>query len=255
MYTLNYGNRLQNYALTRVLSKLGYDVSTITWKNKHGCLKHQVGSFFHRITRYRFANTWWRKYYPLFRYFNEFDENINIMYGKNIKYEQEKFDYIVVGSDQVWNPSWNFDSDWKRYFFLTETPDSMKIAYAASIGVDEIPLDYKAFYKESLSKFKHISVRENRASEILREEFNIESQTVLDPTLLLTKEEWSRVEKMPRNFDKTLENNKYILVYSLDELGLNDEKKRFINEIANQKGYTVVNLFSDEKISTTKFTF
>lgn len=249
MYTLNYGNRLQNYALTRVLSKMGYDVDTITWKPRHGCFKHKIGFFFHMITKNRYANTWWRKYYPLHRYFNNFDKNINIRFRTNIKKAQEKCDYIVVGSDQVWNPSWNFDDHWKSFFFLTEIPNEKKIAYAASIGIDEIPLKYKSFYKEYLSKFRAISVREARGREILYEEFKLNSKIVLDPTLLLTKEEWEQVEKKPRGFEKKLKKNNYILVYSLDENGLNDEKRNYIRRLSQGMEYEVVELFSDEKIS------
>ena len=140
----NYGNRLQNYALQKVLIDLGFEC--YSFKNyrrtnfKSNTLKNlilQVSLMFNQFLK----NLKNRKRY---KYFKEFNKNISF-YKKNITYsnyikEFNKFDYIIVGSDQVWNYNMlrlsNID--------LLENIDKEKsLSYAASFGVDEIPAGLK----------------------------------------------------------------------------------------------------------------
>ena len=86
---------------------------------------------------------------------------INIIDFKDIK----KLDKVIVGSDQVWNPSvTNLDS---RYF-LDFVSEDKRYSYAASFG-SKIDDKYKEIFKENLQKFNKISVRENCAKEELNE--------------------------------------------------------------------------------------
>jgi len=70
-----------------------------------------------------------------------------------------------------------------------------RISYAASFGVDEILDEKKEVYAENLSLFKALSVREKRGAEIIKELTGRDAQVVLDPTMLLTSEQWSKVVK------------------------------------------------------------
>lgn len=115
----------------------------------------------------------------------------------------EKYSTYVIGSDQVWNPFYLNDT-----FLLDFVPkDKNKISYAASIGVSSIPKRYHSKYKKYLGDFSYISMREKSGAEYMGQILGREIDTVLDPTLLLTKEEWSEyckgddnIVKLPQEF-------------------------------------------------------
>jgi hypothetical protein len=91
-------------------------------------------------------------------------------------------------------------------------PDSaLKISYAASIGANAIPEELNPRYKELLSRYAHIAVRENSGRRVIKDVIGKEAEVVLDPTLLLNKDEWNRIAAPNRQFKK-----KYILCYYLN---------------------------------------
>lgn len=139
---------------------------------------------------------------------------------KTIPQLEKEYDYIVVGSDQVWNcgrvnlePTYMLD-------FVSD--DRKKISYAASFGISEIPEKYEEVYKRLLAKFAHISVREERGVSLVKELTGKEAKLVLDPTLLLNKKKWLKIAD-----EKIGKEEGYILVYHLGE-------SRRIQEIAEK---------------------
>jgi polysaccharide pyruvyl transferase WcaK-like protein len=103
-----------------------------------------------------------------------------------------EFDVVIVGSDQVWKySSPNFDA-----CLLSTLPNSItRIAYAASLGTNEIPAEFTSKFSEALKKFKLVSVREPSSIKLLRPllppEIPIEWTT--DPTILLPRSHWIRL--------------------------------------------------------------
>ena len=100
---------------------------------------------------------------------------------------------VVVGSDQIWNPGLNHDFGHNQYLG-TDLPEGQdRVAYAASFGVSELAVEYREEYRTALSKFRIITVREESGAEICRDLFcgnGVRPQVVLDPTLLLTADDW-----------------------------------------------------------------
>jgi tRNA threonylcarbamoyl adenosine modification protein YeaZ len=144
------------------------------------------------------------------------------------------YDYYVVGSDQVWNPH---HGKLKDLDLLVGIPDSKRISYAASIGIDELPESVKDKAKEEWLKFKAISVREDKGKEIIEElTGRNDVQVNLDPTMLLTSEEWSKLAKRP----KQLKTDKYILNYFLGELS--EQRKNEIERIAKENDCEIINI-------------
>jgi len=117
---------------------------------------------------------------------------------------EKEYDGIIVGSDQVWNPK-VLDGE---YTLLLDFYNGKKYSYASSIGVKELSENESAIYKNNLQSFSCLSCREQAGTDIINKMFgkNI-CRTVLDPTLLLTSEEWN-VESSNR-----LYKSGYILVY------------------------------------------
>lgn len=201
--SLNYGNRIQNYALQQALRSLGYSTKTLHRIQHSNGIKAKVKSFLQYLLQTKGSK------------FRQFDSNIEysniIISGDEYPYDlSEKFDYFIAGSDQVWNPYYDFvgTSD-----LLSFAKPKQRISYAASFGVDEIPEKKKDVYAENLSQFRALSVREKRGAEIIKELTGRDAQVVLDPTMLLTSDQWSKVEKKSKFTPK----KKYALVYTLGE--------------------------------------
>ena len=112
------------------------------------------------------------------------------LYGNNAQLREApaEYDVYISGSDQIWNPGL-FVFDYS--YFLDFVPEGKKkISYAPSFGKAVFDPAYKEKCGKLLAQYSHISVREKSGEAIVRELCGKEAQTVLDPTLLLTKREW-----------------------------------------------------------------
>jgi len=140
-----------------------------------------------------------------------------------------EYDRFICGSDQVWNHN---ITDFDRNYFLDFTEDTLKKnSYAASFGISSIPLEHAKEYKTLLKGFNHISVRENQGKKIIKDLINREAELVLDPTLLLNKQDWERIAI---DYKKEKE---YILLYTF---GNSPTIKTFVEELSEQTGYAIV---------------
>lgn len=237
----NLGNRLQNYALKRVLEELGadevvsirspfqcspdiYDSATRRLLNSAARRTHRVltgGSSVWNLKERRQAleksATEYLRGASLSEGLIAFTANYLNEAGPQFSFNSEfntfskTFDRFVVGSDQVWNPSFGLPFD---LAFLRFSEPSRRIAYAASFGVAEIPQYLRKPYVEGLRGMPHISVREHRASELARDLVGVSAPVVLDPTLLISSDNWR--EMLPRRKNSAAPEGKYVLKFSLD---------------------------------------
>lgn len=223
----NYGNRLQNYALEQFLKKLNFDVSTIRVKDQKIDIKRVIATLINYKNQRKIEI---RKYR-----FKKFNKHINIEKVDSLNsIDIQKKDYIIVGSDQIWNPTFGYLT---KKELLSFVPNNKRISYAASIGINDIPNEYHNEVIKELQKFKAISVREYRGAEIIKNLTKRKDiEVLIDPTLLLTSDEWKKIEKKP----KQLKTNKYILNYFLGELS--NDKQEEINKIAKENNCQVINL-------------
>lgn len=192
----NYGNRLQNYALKVVLEKkFGINVSTAqTWQSQKKI--GGINGFYdflkkiknHRIFKSMALGTR-EKVFKQFsiKMLNETEDIIDV---NDSKATLNTFDKVIVGSDQVWNTTWLNNSQ-VRFFLLENVLPEKRISYAASIGVNFIEDKYKSLFQYELKNFRAVSVREETASAILQDLTEKIYPVVLDPTMLLTKQEWT----------------------------------------------------------------
>ena len=140
----------------------------------------------------------------------------------------------LYGSDQVWNPEFRRLSE---IDLLKFAEPEQRIAFSASFGINEIPKESKEKTKRELEKFKAISVREDRGKEIIEELTDRKDvQVLVDPTMLLTAEEWDKVAKKPEQ----LETDKYILNYFLGNLS--EKRRKEIERIAKDNNCKIINL-------------
>ena len=106
------------------------------------------------------------------------------------------YDAYVAGSDQVWNPMFRWSP--KPFFLTFASPGVPRIAYAPSFGISSIAAEIRPLYADWLAKMSHLSARETHGAEMIKDLTGRTAQTVLDPTLLLSKNDWKALAIPPR---------------------------------------------------------
>lgn len=249
----NYGNRLQNYAVYKMLKSYGLEVRTIIIRSKEEYLIYQESrakkllkswmpihllcfcSFLRKRVlrsglgrgRARGFRTFDECYIPM----EEYRANRLEQLSENKKLQE--YEYFFVGSDQVWNSSFGTS----ELYFLTFVPPEKRIAFIASMGVEEIPVGKEEYFAECLEEMHYISVREEAAARIIKELTGREADCFFDPVLLLGRSEWLKIEE-PVPFSVP---SKYILSFFL---GI--EPKEAIEEFADRKNIDVVHMNQKE---------
>jgi len=160
----NYGQRLQNYATTKILENMGYEVETLCFKKikkSNACLE-KFNSDYMKL-----------KYIPALK-------------GLNTVY-----DLVVVGSDQVFNPYYLKRRLKKKVNLISIAKKISKnklISLSASFGISDMPEESKQMFTKHLLRYSHLSVREQAGADIVKELTGIEAKVLLDPVMLL--DEW-----------------------------------------------------------------
>lgn len=227
----NFGNRLQSYALMSILRKYSYEPENIWITTPEKFKKHTTK----RVPAESVAD----KKFNMFCDFT--DKHLKSKHLENVpQINPDDYEYFFVGSDQVWNSTYpSFDPDQMLLNFSKDTQKN--IAYAASISVAEIPEEHKEIFKSGINNFKAISVREEKGQELLNELDASQSiQVVLDPTLVLSSNEWDEIVNKP---DGLNEDTKYILTCFLGEFA--DEHRKEVNELARENNWKVINLMDE----------
>ena len=224
---INFGNKLQNYALQEYIKKIG-NFEVITIKERNTDIKSRIKRFIKKIIGNNIDERT-KKFIDFNKYINYSKK----FYSRKNPKKLDNYDYYIVGSDQVWNPKFNGLSDLDLLKF---TNSKNKISYAASFGVSNIDNKYDNKVKE-IGKFKKISVRENDGKKILSDFINKEVNVLIDPTMLLTNDDWEKIMVKPSNLNK---NTKYILTYFLGKLS--EEKMNAIKKVAEENKCEIINL-------------
>ncbi|WP_017470979.1 polysaccharide pyruvyl transferase family protein [Amphibacillus jilinensis] len=233
----NYGNRLQNYALQETLKSLGFSIETIRFNrdkkhNRYKLYLREIKKWVTSPSKY-FTE---KKRHEIFKDFSckYIVETERVFHmDDDLTQLNDKFNYFVVGSDQVWNPRMNKVSS---FFFLDFVDENKRIAYAPSFGVSELPNSVISHYQKWLKEIPHLSVRENDGAKIIKNLSGREADVLVDPTVLLNKDKWLEVARAADN--KPTE--AYLLTYFLG--GIPNEYKEQINNLAEIKGLKIINL-------------
>lgn len=234
---VNYGGILQNFALQKVLLKLNIESVTA---NRLGNIPLPVRRLFSRIkneTYNRITGNYKTRY--THKEISYFSKNTRAFINKNINVSPDirsteqlynfikgNYDFVIVGSDQVWRP--DISPEIFNYFldFLQEEKEIKKIAYSASFGKDswEFTPEQTIICKKLVKQFDAVSVREESGVALCRDYLNIKAEHVLDPTMLLSKDDYLKVVDR-----KDFNSRGGIFTYILDKT---IEKRCFINKIS-----------------------
>lgn len=240
---INYGNRLQYYAVNKVLSdRYHADVCGIEYipannnfeKIKHyvytTCV-HKVRSFLWskknadnalRHKRYINFSKFSKKYIPM-RYFYSLAE-----------ISSNEIDYYCIGSDQVWNVKW-YDSWMKDIYLLPFVKANKIVCFSPSFGIEKLPDKWESIFREGLSRIPLLSVREVAGAKLIKDLTGKDAEVLIDPTLMLDAKTWNSVASKPRGVDCS---SKYILTYFLGE---QSEKVKMTLKKFEADGYQIYN--------------
>lgn len=245
----NYGAVLQGYALQRYLADRGFDAVDIRYRGgqeyvrgKVSLLERFAGIFLSpepfsrkvkkittkrkRMTKIELFKKFQRDYVEFFN-----DDYVDYTSLCNIV---DNFDAFICGSDQVWNPRVHGEENDPGYFLQFAVGRKRTVAYAPSFGVSVIP----PHCQESLATFAksldHISVREETGADLLRKYADMDAPVVVDPTLLLSDDNWRDIAQKPDWLPA-----KYIACYIFGDF---DDVNAEIKHISRRIGAEIVNI-------------
>ena len=201
LHNHNYGSSLQAYALQRVIREMGHDcvhldyepdrrekvINLVRTRNHpklilEGLRKKQVMTDQAGARRKReLFSEFYQKHLRL---------TARCRNQKELRGQSRDREILICGSDQIWNPVWLNPA-----YFLTFAPkETVKLAYAASLGIRRRPAEQKVRQiRRWTADFQDISVREEEGAELLKEMTGRQAEVMTDPVCLLTAEEWSGI--------------------------------------------------------------
>lgn len=246
---LNFGTYLQALALCKIVESLGGKPELVSYCRPG----HSVFEQYKRAitTTNNPLKLLARTYYAISNwYLRKKDTSIikkyltkkNYNSYQDLKNNPPIADIYMTGSDQVWNSIYNNGID--KAFYLGYAPkNSTLISYAASIGMNKIPLNEQSEMYSLLSGYDSISVREDLAKELLIKIGINEKKIsqVLDPTLLISKTQWSKYIK------KRIHKFPYLLIYSVENKEQNSIISDVARKIANKYNLKIVGVYYGNK--------
>lgn len=240
----NYGNVLQNYALQQVLLRYADKVDTI-WLQPYNFLPEVWWKW--RWKEYIKYLINWRNYrmeitnghvgremarQTKIRDFSDRYISYRRIAPANLAAQIKQYDCCIVGSDQVWNPY----SDIYHQFFLGFVAEEKRSSYAASISAVDVPAKAHDAFVQGLKGMRTLSVREQAGANLIEQLTGRKAEVHVDPTLLLTADEWRSVSRRPTWYH----GGEYLLTYFLGRCPSQ------IDAIAKELGLEVVNLLDED---------
>lgn len=251
MYTdsVNYGALLQAYALCRVFRNMGYEAEQIRFRTSNNSKRARrmetlrteslkeimkLAGISARARYHAFIKkvTTGKKFDERNKSFEVFRDSIphsqEIFETNSMDIAEQEYDYFAAGSDQIW-----FPGGYEPPYYLEFVHEKPKFSYAASMAVDKLTEEEKVQYRERLKDFIGVSVREESGIRALEGASPVPVQQVLDPTLMLSAEQWDEV------CAERLISEDYIFCYYLgDDMGARELTTAF----AARMGLKIVTL-------------
>ena len=254
----NYGGILQAYALQTVLQRMGHEAEVLqkiptsahpTWQMPLVYAKRIALKILKNHKIDIFAEKKWAKEKLIQeRNTSKFiNKHLNLRCIKSLRsISSTDYDAIIVGSDQIWRAVY-FKNMWQAnladaFLGFTEGWNNIiRVSYAPSFGksnINEYTKNEKEACRMALQKFDAVSVREDSGIRICHDAFDVDAEQVLDPTLLLTKEDYEKI--VVENKVKKSTGN--LLCYILDN---SDFKLAVVREVSEKKNLTPFFVSSD----------
>lgn len=199
---VNYGAALQMFALSDFLTREGHHVEILDYEPEalraahHSKLRDCTTP--RKLVKHLLTAVPQSKRRHAFREFRE--RNVRLsppIQNIDLTFLAERYDGVVIGSDQVWNANiTGFDTGYLLPF--KASADISRVSYAASIGMSQIPQPYADAMRSALTQYAGLSVREESAARLLATQFGLSAEVALDPVFLLDRSRWQELAESPR---------------------------------------------------------
>ena len=230
----NFGNRLQNFAMQEFLKTININPISIYRTNIYdSSIKTKFKIFLRYI--YSFFSTKGKRSLNFWKFTKNNIDFICVKENNDYINIEKEFDYFVVGSDQIWNPEF-FEQPFEQFLLFTQS--NKKIPISVSFGVEKIPNNKVNIIKSCLETFDYISVREEKATKIIKELVNKDSMVLIDPTMMVDKKIWDY------HLTSINPKKKYILIYFLGEITI--EYSMFIKKISSDYDLEIINILEEQ---------
>lgn len=239
----NFGSALQAYALNRYLNENGWDAEVIDY---HSSAQDQLYTLFepvHSLTSLARNIQSLAEYRALITQKHRFDKFIKdrivlsseeFNERSNMSILNEKYSHFICGSDQIWNPNC---ADFTNAYLLDFVINKKAcISYAASIGIEKLPVGFEESLVKRIKDFAGISVREQSTAEYLSHRIGRNVSCVPDPVLLLSESEWKSI--IPERIVK----KPYIFCYFIGDVA---GMRTFAANMRKKTGYELVVVYKN----------
>ena len=242
--TSNFGNRLQHYALQHEIKSCGYTVDNLMVRTNVPVLrvklKKNVKILLICCGMKKFINSLStsKRQIRFLDFNNRYLSGCVRMHAQEVQRRNwDAYAFAVTGSDQVWH-NWHFHDipDDLSYYYLEFIDESKRVSYAPSFGFTSFPPEDIEQHRQGLLGMRALSCREQEGCELIRGLTGRKAQKVLDPTLLLTADEWSEIEKNP----SFMLPDRYLLQFFLGDVTA--EYRAEIKRIADERGLQILNI-------------
>lgn len=233
----NYGALLQAYALQRFLEKKDYKCQICDYRNetienpyKLICFENLslINIIKQIIKLFIFGLSTNKRIKSFDKFRNDYLKlSLPVKSVEDLRKIDYKPDVYITGSDQVWNP--NIVGELSDIYALNIADDVKKVSYAASVGDTSYINEYKEQFLTKLRNIDNLSVREKDTKEVLSNMLNRKIDTTIDPTLLLSNEDWNLI--LPQ-FEK---NENYIFTYYVASSNKYFEVVNYVSALKKQK--------------------
>lgn len=249
---VNYGGLAQTYALCHFLTQKGFNTELISYKRL--TRKSERISLQNRIKKAKalsgkaifqrilfavvkklltpiYKNRLEKRYALVAKFRNECIPHSEKCSINELNSVCEKYDVLITGSDQVWKPG--VVDDAFVFNFITDKQRKKIFSYATSVAVNTLNEEYVAFMAKSLQKYSAVSLREVTTANYFKEHIYKNTESCVDPTLLLSEEDWNSVVAKP------VYNGDYVFSYILGESLF---QRKQIKKFAQKKNLKLVTI-------------
>ncbi len=165
--------------------------------------------------------------------FESFIPHSTLIYNNSSIYKANKdYDIFITGSDQVFA---TYLLHLSAYYGEFAALDKKVISYAASSNVKQFTLEAEKLFIKKLARLNAISVREKTLKDYIENITNKKAEVVLDPTFLLSPQEWLKIAN-----PNPVPQKPYIFCYFLG--GKSAWQRQVAQAYADKYGYQVVHL-------------
>lgn len=236
---VNYGGILQCYALQTILRRMGHDVTLLSsvltsdkdmlkWR-----IKNSWKGLAHVLFGYNYVYSPTKKEERILRqhvskFVSDYMQPQTIALHTTEEYHQQcvddRFEALIVGSDQVWRPRYT-SSIADYYFKFVEEENIKRVAYAVSFGTDEweYTSEETKECQRLVRKFNAVSVRERGAIRLCKEYYDIDAIQTLDPTMLLESADYESLVTLEKEEKRPGTLFSYILDSTIEKQQLVDK--------------------------------